>query len=173
MKLTKLFLLLTSISALVISSDRSASAAGSTPANLNVSATVVKACSIRTLAVAFSSYDPSSSSANDTGQGTVIIRCTQNTPSTIGLGFGQNPSGTQRSMKETTSGVGNLLQYGLFSDSTRLTAWGDGTAGSSVFTPPTKSDNAEYSYGVFGRIPALQNVPDYTYNDIVVATVNF
>jgi spore coat protein U-like protein len=76
-------------------------------------------------------------------------------------------------MKETTSGVGNLLQYGLFSDSGRTTAWGDGTLSSLVFTPPVKGDNAEYAYSVYGRIPALQNVPDYAYNDLVLATVNF
>ena len=173
MKLTKLLLFLASTSALVISSDRSASATTKT-ANLAVSANVVQGCSIATTAVAFVNYDPTATSPNDSGQGTVTIACTQGVAPNIGLAFGQNSGGgTQRNMLQTAPGT-KLLPYGLYQEAGRTTAWGDGTAGGgTVLTLTAVPNNSPITKQIYGRIPALQNVPQDTYNDLVVASVNF
>jgi spore coat protein U-like protein len=173
MKLTKLFLLLASTSALVISSDRSVSAATKT-ANLAVSANVIQSCSIATTAVTFVNYDPTATSPNDSGQGTVTIACTQGVAPNIGLAFGQNAGGsTQRSMLQTAPGT-KLLQYGLYQEAGRTTAWGDGTTGGgSVLTLTAVPDNSPITKQIYGRITALQNVPPDIYNDLVLASVNF
>jgi len=176
MKMTKLFLLLASIGVLVIGSDSRVLAAGKATAGLSVTASVIKACTIGTTAVAFSPYDPTVAGANNTGQGTVTITCTPGTAPTVALGLGNNVgSGNQRNMKDTATGGTNLLKYGLFQDTTRSIAWGDGTLGGIVATPTpaTVVDNKAVTFQVYGQIPALQSVPEASYADLVVATVNF
>jgi spore coat protein U-like protein len=158
---------------LVISSASTTFAATATE-NLAVSASVINACSITTSPVAFLNYDPTAAAANDTGQGSVAIACTQGLSPTIGIGVSAYASGAQRRMRDSGS---IYLRYNLFQDTGRTIAWGDGVVvgAGNVFTPTpaVTIDNDVHSYPVYGRIPALQNVPENTYNDIVVATVNF
>jgi spore coat protein U-like protein len=126
--------------------------------------------------VAFSPYDPTATGANNTGQGTVTIKCTPGTSPTVALGLGNNiTTGNQRNMKHTATGGTNLLKYGLFQDTTRATPWGDGALGGSVATPsPTvMANNSPYTFQVYGQIPAGQSVPEASYADLVLATVNF
>ena len=168
MKMTKLFLFLASISALVISSDGSALAAGSATGSLGVSVTVNNNCTISTLPVTFGGYDPLSGTAADSTGGSVTITCTKGATTTIGLDNGANASSGQRRMKDGTT---DYLNYFLFSDTGRTTAWGN-AAGSWV-VPPAAPDKTPRPYAVYGRITAGQDVPSGTYNDTVVATVNF
>jgi spore coat protein U-like protein len=174
MKLTKLFLLLASASALVISYEGAVLAAGSAHTDLSVTTNVIKSCTIGTSVVNFTDYDPTAAAANDTGVGTVTITCTKGTSPTVSLGSGAHASGNQRNMKEVTPGTA-LISYLLFQDSARTVAWGDGTNGGSPFTPTpvTTVDNSPQTYSVYGRITPLQNVPMDTYSDTVTATVNF
>jgi spore coat protein U-like protein len=167
MKLTKLYLFLATISALVISSDRGA-LAGSATANLAVSATVNNNCTISTVAVSFNPYDPLSATPDDSTGGSVTITCTKNSAPTIGLGFGQHESPTgQANMSDGT----NPLMYALYKDAPGGAAWGN--SGVALLTPPATPSKAPRTYTVYGRIPAGQDVPSGTYNDLVVATVNF
>jgi spore coat protein U-like protein len=163
MRMTKLFLLLASISALVISSDGSA-LAGSANAPLPVSVVVANNCTIATAAVTFAGYDPLSSTATDSTGGSVTITCTQGAATTIGLNFGTNTPAGPASMANGTY----LLPYALYSDSGRTTLWGGTT-----FAPPVAPSKAARTYPVYGRIPAGTDVPSGTYTDTVQATVNF
>lgn len=167
MRMTKLFLLLASISALVISSD-GAALAGSANANLPVSVVVSNNCTITTAAVTFAGYDPLSATDADSTGGSVTITCTKGATTSIGLDNGANASSGQRRMKDATT---DYLNYFLFSDSGRTTTWGN-AAGSWV-VPPAAPDKTPRPYAVYGRITAGQDVPSGTYNDTVVATVNF
>jgi spore coat protein U-like protein len=174
MKMTKLFLLLASIGVLTISSDRGALAAPQKAnANLKVSANVVMACTIATAEVKFVDYDPTAAAANDSGNGTVTITCTMGASPTVALALGAHASGTQRNMKDTASTA--TLQYGLFQDAARKIPWGDGGSSGIVFTPTPAITvtNDAIPIPVYGRIPALQNVPVSTFDDLVQATVNF
>ena len=170
MKFTKLCLFLAAFGALVLSSHGGALAAGSASANLGVSATVNNNCSITTVAVTFSPYDPLSGTADDTTGGSVTITCTKNSAPTIGLGLGLYASGAQANMSDGGSPA-NLLMYALYKDAPGGAAWGN--SGAALLTPVVTPSKAPRTFPVYGRIPAGQDVPSGTYNDTVVATVNF
>jgi spore coat protein U-like protein len=145
-----------------------ASAATAT-ANLGVSATVVNNCTISTTALAFGSYDPvvAHASTDLDGTGTVTVACTKGATSTIGLGLGSNASGSTRRMTDGS----NYLTYELYQDAGRTTVWGD--AGAGLYSPGAAPSKAARNFTVYGRVASNQDIPAGSYNDTVVATVNF
>ena len=137
--------------------------------NLGVSATVAKNCSITTSAVAFGSYDPVVTHATSPldGTGSVVVTCTKGAGTRINLGVGANASGSTRRM----AGGGDFLTYELYQNTGRTTVWGSGaSAGQTIAAAPSR---AARTFTVFGRIPAGQDVSAASYNDTVVATINF
>jgi spore coat protein U-like protein len=146
-----------------------ASAASAT-ANLAVSATVTNNCTISTAPLSFGAYDPvvAHASANLDGTGTVNVACTKGTAPTIGLGLGANATGSVRRMND---GGTNYLTYELYKDSTRATVWTNSGAG--LLSPVAAPSKAVRSFTVYGRVVSNQDVPAGSYNDTVVATVNF
>ena len=64
------------------------------------------------------------------------------------------------------------LSYNLFLDASRNVVWGDGTGGTSHYGPVTPPSST-VTISVYGRVPALQNVPVGSYGDTVVATILF
>ncbi len=138
-------------------------------ANLSVSATVAKNCSITTTTVAFGSYDPIVANAASPldGTGTVVVTCTKGAGTRIDLGLGSNASGSVRRM----AGGTDFLTYELYSDSGRTTVWGSGAvAGLTIPVAPSK---AARPYTVYGRVAAGQDIGAASYADTVVATINF
>jgi len=138
-------------------------------ANLSVSATVAKNCSITTTAVAFGSYDPivTNAVAPLDGTGTVVVTCTKGAGTRIDLGLGVNASGATRRM----TGGTDFLTYELYQNTTRTTVWGSGAAaGQTIAAAPSK---AARIFTVYGRIAGAQDVAAASYNDTVVATINF
>ena len=138
-------------------------------ANLSVSATVVKNCSISTTAVAFGNYDPVVANATTDldGTGSVVVTCTKGAGTRIDLGLGANASGSTRRM----AGGGDFLSYELYQDSGRSTVWGSGAgAGMTIAVAPSR---AARTFTVFGRVAAGQDVSATSYADTVVATINF
>ena len=136
---------------------------------LAVSATVAKNCSITTTAVAFGSYDPIVANATTPldGTGSVVVTCTKGAGTRIDLGLGANASGSTRQM----AGGSDFLTYELYQDSTRSTVWGAGAgAGQTIAAAPSK---APRTFTVYGRVAAGQDVGAASYNDTVVATINF
>jgi spore coat protein U-like protein len=149
--------------------DTVASAATAT-ANLGVSATVTNNCTISTAALAFGSYDPvvAHASTDLDGTGTVIVACTKGATATIGLGLGSNASGSVRRMKDSGT---NYITYELYKDASRSTVWG--TSGGALLSPGAAPSKAARNFAVYGRVASNQDVPAGSYNDTVVATVNF
>lgn len=147
-----------------------AASAATATANLGVSATVTNNCTISTAALAFGSYDPvvAHASTDLDGTGTVIVACTKGATATIGLGLGSNASGSVRRMKDSGT---NYITYELYQDSGRSTVWG--TAGAALLTPGAAPSKAARDFTVYGRVASNQDVPAGSYNDTVVATVNF
>jgi len=138
-------------------------------ANLSVSAAVAKNCSITTTAVAFGSYDPivTNAVAPLDGTGTVVVTCTKGAGTRIDLGLGANASGATRRM----TGGTDFLTYELYQNATRTTVWGSGAvAGQTIAAAPSK---AARTFTVYGRIAGAQDVAAASYNDTVVATINF
>jgi spore coat protein U-like protein len=147
-----------------------AASAATATANLGVSATVTNNCTISTAALAFGSYDPvvAHASTNLDGTGTVIVACTKGATATIGLGLGSNASGSIRRMKDSGT---NYITYELYQDSGRSTVWG--TAGGALLSPGAAPSKTARNFTVYGRVASNQDVPAGSYNDTVVATVNF
>jgi spore coat protein U domain-containing protein, fimbrial subunit CupE1/2/3/6 len=138
-------------------------------ANLSVTATVTKNCSITTTAVAFGSYDPVVANATTPldGTGSVVVTCTKGAGSRIDLGLGGNAAGSVRQMLGGT----DLLTYELYTDTGRSTVWGSGAgAGQTIAAAPNKNPR---TFTVYGRVPAGQDVGAASYADTVVATINF
>lgn len=139
-------------------------------ANLNVSASVASNCTISTAVLDFGTYDPvGTNAATDLdGTGTVTIACTKGASATIGLGLGSNASGTTRRM---TDGSGNFLDYELYQDVSHSTVWSNSGAG--LLSPVAAPSKASRNFTVYGRVPSNQDAAAGSYNDTVVATVNF
>jgi spore coat protein U-like protein len=156
--------------ALVAASFGDTASAATATANLGVSATVTNNCTISTAALAFGSYDPvvAHASTNLDGTGTVTVACTKGATSTIGLGLGSNASGSTRRMSD---GGTNFLTYELYQDSGRTTVWGN--AGAGLYNPGAAPSKTARNFTVYGRVVSNQDVPAGSYNDTVVATVNF
>ena len=153
--------------------------AGQQTSNLPVSANVTANCTISTSAVAFGAYDPVVANASTAlpGSGSVTVACTKGSAPNITLGLGSNASGSQRRMKAGAE----YLNYELYqpADTTPGTAcagtetqvWG--TTGSAIFTPTAPGSKTARTYNVCGTVAGGQDVSVGTYNDTVVATVNF
>jgi spore coat protein U-like protein len=138
-------------------------------ANLDVTATVAKNCSITTTAVAFGAYDPivANATAVVVIPGSVVVTCTKGAGTRIDLDLGTNASGTTRQM----GGGTDNLTYELYQNTTRTTVWGSGAAaGQTIATAPSK---APRTFTVYGRVVAGQDVAAGSYSDTVVATITF
>jgi len=172
MRTARLLLCLVMTGAAVIGSARVLSAASQT-ASLPVSVIVGNNCTITATAVAFPNYDPivaHATTPDDSTAGAVTITCTKGTAATIGLGLGSNALVNQRRMEDASASI-NYINYELYQTAARTTVWGN--ASPNLFTPPVAPDKNPHSFTVYGRIAAGQDVPAGTYNDTVVATVNF
>jgi len=144
--------------------------AASTSTSLSVTASVNNNCTISAAALAFGAYDPVVTNASSPldGTGTVTIACTKGATTTIGLGLGNNATGSTRRM---TDGSGNYLTYEAYQESSHSTVWG--TSGAGLLTPAAAPSKAARSFTVYGRIAGSQDIPAGSYADTVTATVNF
>lgn len=122
-------------------------------------------CGVSTSGLSFGNYDVFST-LNDDVTGTISVNCTSGAPYSISLssGFGIYAA---RAM----TNAGNTLAYNLYLDPTRLTIWGDGSAGTGIFNGT--GTGASVGTTVYGRIPAKQNVPVGNYMDTITITVTF
>ncbi len=149
-----------------------AASAQTATADIAVSATVNKTCTISTLPVAFGAYDPAVT-AQPVATGRVTVSCTKGTSWAIDLGNGGNhglATGFASDRAMTDGGTpAKYLAYELYIDSGHATAWYTGTAGS---TGVSNGKATTYPLDVFGRIQDAD--PNYgVYSDTVVATVTF
>jgi spore coat protein U-like protein len=145
-------------------------------------------CTITPKGLAFSSYDPTSST-DVTGTGNTVINCSATTFGdllagfnvTISLSQGSSGTYTTRTLKQG----GQNLDYNLYlNPSGTGTVFGDGSAGTGNYAVcypglfASCSGNAgqsgqDYSVPVYGRLPAGQDVGGGSYSDTLIATVTF
>jgi spore coat protein U-like protein len=169
-KTTRRLMVVTSavFGALVIS--QSDAAAQTATANLPVQATVVANCNIDVPGTLnFGSYDPAvaNAAADLDADTTIDVRCTKNSPNVwIGLDEGSNDNLGQRRMTDGSE----FLNYDLYQDGGRTTVWGNLIGDGFSYAPATSSWT---SLDVYGRVPQAQDVGVGTYNDTVLATINF
>ena len=146
-----------------------AAQAGSSNANLGVSATVNGSCTISTSPLAFGTVDTLSASPV-LGTGGLSVACTNGSAWTASAGVGAG-SGATFAARRMTSGA-NTLNYQIYTDSGRTTLWGDGTLSTS--TIGGTGTGSTQAVTVYGRIPAGQTAtPAGTYADTVAVTVTY
>ncbi|CAE6738034.1 MULTISPECIES: Csu type fimbrial protein [Paraburkholderia] len=131
------------------------------------SATVVNNCLISATNVAFTSTGVLSSALN--ASGAITARCTNGDAYQIALSSGSSGSVAARQMQR--AGGGGAVNYQLYTDPAHTSAWGDGTAGTTMATG-TGSGNA-VSITVYGRVPAQTTPMPGNYSDTITATISF
>ena len=126
--------------------------------------------------MAFGAYDDSSPLPTD-GATTIIVRCLRFAgPNSANVMLQVGPSANSGSIaaRQMRSG-GNPMNYNLYRDGARTQIWGQ-TAGVDTMSvnvtgiPNFGSRNA--SFTLYGRVPALENVPAGAYSDTVQLTVS-
>jgi spore coat protein U-like protein len=164
-------ILRTTAAAAIVAITSGANAA-TTTATFQVSATVLKTCSVSAAALAFGDYTPGSGAS--VGSTTINVNCTKSTAYTVALNGGTTTGGTiaQRLLVNGT----NTLQYNLYTSNTYATVFGDGT-GTSVTQSGTGSGvSTANAVTVYGHI--LDNATNQTavpgaYTDTITVTVTY
>lgn len=141
----------------------------STSANLNVTATVVDACSATDATLAFGTVNPSVGTALPTAA-TINVTCTLLTPFSVGLGNGTNASGGARRMRR--GATSDYLTYEIYKDLLMTTRFGDtdstdratGLLGLGLLPTPVL---------LYGTVASGQSVSAGNYTDVVPITVYY
>jgi spore coat protein U-like protein len=161
------------VASLLIAAAASANAATATN-TFQVTATVLKFCTVSATNLAFGNYTPSTGAV--TNSSTVTYACTNGTPiTTITLNIGTTTGATfaQRLMTNGTQ----TLEYNLYTSNAYSSIWGDGTGGSVTQSGVTGAGlGTSSTLTVFGRLPdsvANQAIPPGSYSDTITVTVNY
>lgn len=152
---------LTALALFACLSNTPAAYAATATTTFNVTATVPTSCSVSAGGdLAFGSYTGTQIDAATT----VSVTCTNSTTYNVGLNNGANYSVPNRRMKANTS---DYLNYGLYSDGGRTTAWDDTT------TVAGTGNGSAQSLNVYGRLPAGQALFTGSYTDLITVTVTY
>jgi len=148
----------------------SAQQGGQSSANMQVNANVVRKCTITAQPMAFGSYDPvmGNATAPLDGQTTLTVACTKGTAVSIAMDAGTNAQGLTRRM---TSAGGDFLTYEAYKDAARTQRWGDGD--SDRFDAGVAPSRDPRQFVVYGRIAGSQDVPEGSFQDTLLVTVQF
>ena len=126
-------------------------------------------CEVNASPVVFGNYD-SIHPADLVTVGTLMLRCTgMHGPVKIALTAGDSQNFTQRVMHLGNSRLG----YNLYLDATATSVWGDGSAGSRVYTTTAPSDGAAMRIAVYGRVQSRQDASAGPYRDSVSVVLTF
>ena len=123
------------------------------------------ACTLNVTGVNFGSYDVFSNSALDT-TGNIDVNC----PSGVGYSMALTAGGGTHTQRVMNSGA-HRLNYNLYTAANRSVVWGDATSG--TVTVNGTGIGVNVNHGVYGRIPALQNVHAGSYSDIIIVELTF
>jgi spore coat protein U-like protein len=149
--------------------------AATATSNFTVQASVAAGCMISTTTLNFGAYDPVVANATTPrdANGSVTVRCTKGSVSTIGISQGANSASGSSALvplRQMASGA-ERLRYDLYRTSVGTDVWGDiGTTNVKTYTA---TNNGNQTFTIFGRIPADQDVATGDYSDTVTATISF
>jgi spore coat protein U-like protein len=146
--------------------------AATTTTTFAVTATVQSTCSATATALAFPAYTPGAGAT--TGNSTINVKCTKNTPFTVALNAGATTGGamTQRLMANGA----NTLQYNLYTTAGFATVMGDGTGGSVTTAGTGLGVATAVPLTVYGQLPdsaTNQAAVAGNYSDLITVTVSY
>jgi spore coat protein U-like protein len=126
------------------------------------------ACSISTTGVNFGTYNVFSPAPVDS-TGSITFKCAFfDFNISVALSPGNSGTFATRTMRKGAE----TLPYNLFRDAARTTVWGDGTAGTGLYTN-TWPVGQTIVLTIYGRIFAGADVSPGSYTDTVTAVINF
>jgi spore coat protein U-like protein len=125
----------------------------------------VHACTLNVTGVNFGSYDVFNNSALDS-TGNIDVNC----PSGVGYSMALTAGGGTQTQRLMSSGA-HTLNYNLYIAANRAVVWADGASG--TVTVNGTGIGVSVNHGVYGRIPARQNVHTGSYSDIIIVELNF
>jgi len=144
--------------------------AQTTTGDLSSSATVTENCTLTTTAVAFGNVN-ATSATNVDSTGGISVTCTSGVAWSASAAAGAG-TGATLAVRKMANGT-NLLNYALYTESTRTTVWGDGVGGTTGVITGTGSGSAQAST-IYARVPGGQStVPAGSYSDTVVVTITY
>ncbi|MFC4594330.1 spore coat U domain-containing protein [Sphingobium tyrosinilyticum] len=130
-------------------------------------------CSASTTGVSFGGYDPGSSSPKD-GLGSVTLSCTGVVSLAGTIDIAMSPGSSGNALARQMSHGAASLNYNLYSNSSRTSIWGAGSAGTSIVSASlTGLLSFSQTVSVYGRIPAGQWVQAGPYADSVIVTITY
>jgi spore coat protein U-like protein len=115
--------------------------------------------------VNFGSYDVFSNTPLDS-TGNIDVNC----PSGVGYSMALTAGGGNHTQRVMGSGV-HRFNYNLYTAADRAVVWGDATSG--TVTVNGTGIGVSVNHGVYGRIPALQNVHPGSYSDTIAIMITF
>lgn len=135
-----------------------------------VTATVAAECTVSTATLNFGAYDPVSANliAPKDSTSAINVYCTKNTLATVALDNGLNFFGGNRRI---LSGLGDLLNYQLYTDAGHSIIWNAVNTDSGTSTSKLTPINGGFT--VYGRIFPGQDVRAGSFTDTVLVTVNY
>jgi spore coat protein U-like protein len=142
--------------------------AASVSTTFTVTATVLASCDVTAANLDFGNYT-SGAGSDTTANTTVDVTCTNGTNYTIALDGGSVSH--DPSARAMSAGGSNVLNYGLYTDASCTTVWGDGTGVSTTIS--ATGDGTAQPATIYGRIPAGQYVPATQYTDQITVQVNY
>ncbi len=132
--------------------------------HFSLTVVIQNACTISANPLSFGNYAGALLNATTT----LSVTCTNTAPYTVGLNAGTSTGATVTNRMMTGPG-GALLDYALYSNSSRSINWGN-SAGSWVTGTGT---GAVQTLTVYGQIPANQTRISGTYTDTITATITY
>jgi spore coat protein U-like protein len=146
--------------------------AATTTTTFAVTATVQSTCSATAATLAFPNYTPGGGA--QTGNTTISVKCTKNTPFTVALNVGST-TGDAFAQRLMGSGA-NTLQYNLYTTSGLATIFGDGTGGTGTIAGTGLGVATANAVQVFGQVPdsaTNQAAVPGAYSDTITVTVTY
>lgn len=149
-----------------------AASAATTTSSFTVQTNVTPACEVSATTLTFADINPllNASTATDATT-TISVTCSNTTPYNVGLNAGTGPSATVTTRKMKIGATTDTLNYALYSDSGRVTNWGNTVGTDTVAGTGT---GLSQSLTVYGRVPSGQQTAKVgAYADTITVTVTY
>lgn len=137
-----------------------------TSTSFTVSATALGTCTVSASNLSFGSVSTLASNVDATSS--LAVQCSNGLPYNVGLGAGNGSGATVESRKMSSSTA--TVTYGLYSNASRATVWGNTVGTNTVGGTGTGSSQ---SLTVYGRVPVQATPVAGTYSDTVLVTVTY
>ena len=136
----------------LIAATTGAFASSTVTTSFQVQANVNAQCSITAVNLTFPAVDPLSSQTD--GATTVSVKCTKNSPYTVGLNAGTTTGATiaQRLMANGA----DTIQYNLYTDAGRTTVWGNSAVAPTWVSGTGAGMGTAQVLNVYGRVAGGQ-----------------